>query len=555
MERVDYSKRFRREAIFQAAKSNTAGNFLTLIGIWVVTPRDAHFVEVFKIFASIMSLLSICIIALGIKFNCNLEEKKQVLFERAYYVMTALLTGTLGLFLIFQGEHFGFLSTAHLSTWVFVLATLEACASYLFHVPRFFFITYLTLNLPSAIWLLTLNSTTGHIITLILVFYAPMMFSRVKQLTKLRNQTVDLLIDSQDAKDQLQTFINMIPTKVLWINHDSIVTAMNTQMEKIVSRKDLFVSRERLGSSDDPLLNEILSFLDSSIDRVTKEIMVQTDKGDRWHLCNFSKVDFGKGKETFLVCVDIHDDKVLKHNLEKQKVISEQASRLVNLGEMASGIAHEINNPIAIAQGTASILINQIEKGKVNNPEIIRKLEKIMISHERVIEVIKGMKSFSKRGTSQERAKVEVKDILKSTLVLCSERFKDHGIEVQCEEIDDELTYDCKKQELSQVILSLLNNSFDSLLKVKGDERSLISIGVNKKEKDLVISVSDNGVGVVNTEKVFVPFYSTKSVGTGVGLGLSLSQNIANSYGGRIDVQSDTSQTTFSLILPIEQRT
>lgn len=553
MERKEYMTSFRREAIFKAAKNNTAGNFLTLIGIWVVTPVDEQFRSVFIPFALVYGLLSLLNIFLGIKYSSELDKKTQRIFEKTYYYSTGIITTALGLFLVYQGHKYGFLSTAHLSTWVFVFATIEACASYLFHAPRFFILIYIGMNLPSAIWLVSLGTPTSYIIAMILVCYGPMIMNRVNELTKLRNQNVSLLEKSKEREQELQKFIDIIPSKLLWIDNNSYISLMNEKMEKIIKRRDTFISRDRLGSSNDELLNEIFNFLDGEEKEKTKELLVSSDNSgdqDRWHLCNFSKVDFGKGDEAFVVAIDIHEDKLLNESLEKQKKISDQASRLVNLGEMASGIAHEINNPIAIAQGTTTLLMNKIEEGKISNEQVKEKLKKIISSHERVIDVIKGMRSFSKKGTATEKTDVRIDDVLKSTLVLCSERFKDYGIKLAVEEMHKDYTYRCTKQDLSQIILSLLNNSFDSIEKKQRDSNNKINIKVEDSDKELTISVIDNGIGIKNPDKIFVPFYTTKSTGTGVGLGLSLSQKIANNYNGRIEASSTGEETVFTLILP-----
>jgi signal transduction histidine kinase len=550
MERRDYLKAFRRDAIFKAAKNNTAGNFLTLLGIWFVSPHDEAFIRVFTVFALIVSIFSIVNLFLGFNYSEELEEKRKHAFEKLYYYSTGMITSSLGFFLVYQGHHTGFLTTAHLSTWVFVIATIEACASYLFHAPRFFILTYVSMHLPSTLWLLYIGTPTSMIIAAILVLYGPLIMGRVQELTKLRNQNVSLLEDSKSREEQLQMFIDMIPSKLLWINSDSMISLLNKKMEPLIRRKDIFMSRDYIGSSDDQLLNEIFKFLDSEETSLTKELLVGSSDGDRWHMCNFTKVDFRKGREAFIVAIDIHDDKVLKDSLIKQKQISDQASRLVNLGEMASGIAHEINNPIAIAQGTASVLLSKLEKSKLDDDDLKVKLEKIMSTHQRVTDVIKGMKAFSKKGTSEDRANVEIEDVIKSTLVLCSERFKDYGIDLRVEPLKKKFEYECRKQDLSQIILSFLNNSFDSISKKTENQNDFISIRVDDEDSELCISVTDSGVGIDNIEKVFVPFYTTKSHGTGVGLGLSLSQKIANSYSGRIEANSDNGRTTFRLLLP-----
>lgn len=554
MERREYAQKFRRSAIFQAAKTNTPGNFLTLLGLWFVSPHDEMFVTVFTPFATFIGLLSVAIITLGAKFNSDSAEKTQAIFEKSYFYSTCLLTGSLGFFLVFQGWHFGFLSTAHLATWVFVMATLEACASYLFHIPKFFFITFLALLFPSFIWLLNIGTTTSYVISGIILVYCPIMLNRVNELTKLKNQTVDLLQLTQEREDQLQIFIDMLPSHILWIDSNFLFRGLNKKMEGLIGERKEILNKSLFDSNLNKVISsEIHSFFVSKQDQEMVELLISTSEGERWFMCSFSKYDFGSGNEVFVACVDIHEDKMIKEQVAKQRTLNEQAANLVNLGEMASGIAHEINNPIAIAQGTATILKHKIEKNEFDSDVILKKLDKMIESHERVTDVIKGMKSFSKSEVSEDRKNILLSDIIKSTLVLCSEKFKDHGIILDTSRVDTSVSYSCKKQDVSQVLLSFLNNSFDSVSKNSDELKKEIKIYTENSDSNLKICVSDTGGGIKDTKKIFVPFYSSKSPGKGVGLGLSLSQKIAHSYNGKIEAQSEDGVTTFKLALPITE--
>lgn len=549
MEKKNLSIRFRREAIFKAAKTSTSGNFLTLIGIWFICPKSESFNQYFLIFASIVSLMTMVIIYLGITFSTDFDEKKQRKYECSYYGATLVLTSAMGIFLVFLAQNFGFLSIPHLGMWVFVMATVEALASYLFHIPRFFIYTFICLNFPLVLWMLNYGTKTSYTLSAIVVVYAPMLLVRISELTKLRNYTIDQTNKALEKENQLQTFLDLIPSNVSWLDSHLRYMGINKKLRDLLGAETDIIGKslDEIGQ-DDPLTREIRSFAASDELSRNIEVQIEIDGEERWHLCTFSKFDFGHGDEIFLVTVDIQDEKMLSVEVQRQKIIGEQASRLANLGEMASGIAHEINNPLAISQGTASILKEKLEMDIFDKSDFLKKLTTIVDAHDRVIEVVRGMRSYSKFEISEKSSIVNIQDIIKSTLVLCTEKLKSESIKLNNLLENEDIEFKCRKQEISQVLLSFIHNSIDSIAE-NTEVEGRIDIYLERDNDNFKICVLDNGRGIDNTEKIFVPFYTTKGPDKAVGLGLSHSLRIANSYNGTIEVVS-SDMTIFKLVLP-----
>jgi PAS domain S-box-containing protein len=138
------------------------------------------------------------------------------------------------------------------------------------------------------------------------------------------------------------------------------------------------------------------------------------------------------------------------------------SSKMASLGQMAAGIAHEVNNPITIIHGTAGLLKKAIQTKERDFEKITNGLERIEKTALRISRIIKGLRMFSRSGENDPPLPIALSEILEETLDLCRERFRDYAIDLRIEEIPEVLIR-CRPTQISQVILNLLNNSFDAV--------------------------------------------------------------------------------------------
>lgn len=229
------------------------------------------------------------------------------------------------------------------------------------------------------------------------------------------------------------------------------------------------------------------------------------------------------------------------------------AERLSSLGEMAAGIAHEINNPLAII-GSISKLIRIKSQRNVLSPEDLEKsLNEIDLTVDRASKIIVGLRNIS-RDTSGEGMKEETLDhVFSDVLSICRERFKNNSI---CLELVDcpllQAPLLLQRVQISQVFLNLLSNSFDAIKDMDGDK--WIRISCEADQKTIRVIFSDSGPGIPHQirNKIFQPFFTTKEVGKGTGLGLSLSRSILEKHGGHIKIEENQPNTSFTVILPMK---
>ena len=220
-----------------------------------------------------------------------------------------------------------------------------------------------------------------------------------------------------------------------------------------------------------------------------------------------------------------------KQELEVKQAQLVNSSKLAALGEMAGGIAHEINNPLQVISGSVELL--EIMPG-AQEP-----LDNIKETVLRINRIVEGLRLFSRDGDSTSNEPTKVEDVVNETLSLCSEKFKKNGISLNVD-IDPELYVKCNHIEISRVFLNLLNNAFDAI-KENGKDREInISASTDKKDK-VQIRFYDSGVNIdkATSDKLFQPFFTTKALGKGTGLGLSISKGVIEKHGGELFLEQN----------------
>jgi PAS domain S-box-containing protein len=228
-----------------------------------------------------------------------------------------------------------------------------------------------------------------------------------------------------------------------------------------------------------------------------------------------------------------------------------QSEKMAAIGQLISGVAHELNNPLTAILGYSQLLKSE-EHVTSRGADYLEKLYK---QAQRTHHIVQNLLSFA-RQHKPERAPVQLNEILDDTLVLREYDMKLHNIKIH-REFDPQLP--CTGgdfHQLQQVFLNILNNAVDAIqensaIQGKGG-RGEIWIRTAITGNQLCIEITDNGPGVKNPSRVFDPFYTTKAVGKGTGLGLSICYGIVKEHGGEIQVKNSPPRgATFSILLPI----
>ena len=216
--------------------------------------------------------------------------------------------------------------------------------------------------------------------------------------------------------------------------------------------------------------------------------------------------------------------------LKKAQFQLVQAGKLKALGEISAGISHELNQPLAAMQnfsenGAKMLDLNKIEDARIN-------FDLIGTQINRITRIIKSLRAFARK----EKETIEVIDlqeVIKETLSLSKSRIDFEKVNIEWHPEDKEIMVMGGHVRLQQVVINLLTNAIDSMQNKKNKK---IFIKILESGSDVIMSVRDTGDGLIDPERVFEPFYSTKEVGAskGMGLGLSISYGIVGSFGGEM---------------------
>ena len=245
-----------------------------------------------------------------------------------------------------------------------------------------------------------------------------------------------------------------------------------------------------------------------------------------------------------------------KEMMDKQVI---ETGKLASIGELAAGIAHEINNPVAIMVEEAGWIEDLLEeedfkKGK-NLDEFQRALKQIRVQGHRCKDITHNLLSFARK-TDGKVKKLQLNALIEEMVRLSGQRAKFGNVSIETDLKADLPLIDASEIELQQVFLNLINNALDAMEKGGGTLKITTHLENVEKFYGVVVDIADTGPGIpkVNLPKIFDPFFTTKPVGKGTGLGLSICYGIIHKMGGEISVDSIQGDgTTFHIHFPLSR--
>lgn len=238
----------------------------------------------------------------------------------------------------------------------------------------------------------------------------------------------------------------------------------------------------------------------------------------------------------------------LSTELDFQKKLSFHSAKLASIGELAAGVGHEINNPLAVISGQLEMLKFDLEDKALLDEKIELKITKSLRSVERISRITNGLKEFA-RLDGNEFLPFNVSDLLNETIEMLFEIYSKENIVFICD-IQKDLLILGNRGRIQQVFINLLNNSRDAMLSSIFKE---IKVTASILKNDIIISVSDSGPGVPDNlkHKIFEPFFTTKEINKGTGIGLALVSSIIVEHNGLITIENDTNPgACFKITLP-----
>lgn len=243
----------------------------------------------------------------------------------------------------------------------------------------------------------------------------------------------------------------------------------------------------------------------------------------------------------------------MEEKLEHQRKISQHQAKLASIGQLAAGVGHEINNPLAIIKGYLMNIEDDLRKEKVENQQIFYMLNKINIASDRIVNIVKGLRTFSRSDTDQ-LSSFEFTEALEESFLLLKDIYQKEGIDINyIKKTTQKLFVFGNRGRLQQVVVNLFANAKDA---TEGQQKRSITLELKQQGNDLSITLSDNGCGIASDikDKIFDPFFTTKYVNKGTGIGLSLVSSIIKEHDGSIHVDSEPGVgASFTITLPLDK--
>ncbi|HPI41773.1 MAG TPA: ATP-binding protein, partial [Pseudobdellovibrionaceae bacterium] len=362
-----------------------------------------------------------------------------------------------------------------------------------------------------------------------------------------------------------QSFVQHIPVAIFRCQHGSQCKFkyISHEIESITGKNvKSFLDQPISGFVEMILPEHILKFqqtlnksmADKSVFDI--EFRIRNQAGElRWIKArgkSFDGSDEGAALYIDGVFIDITKEKNIQDALDEERLKTIQSSRLVLLGEMSSGIAHEINNPLSIIIGKTELIKNKLKKINSIPEDIVTDLEKISVTALRIAKIISGMRKFSRDDSNEPMSRTSVKKIIFESLDFCQVDLHRKGVTIQYNDQYQDFDLLCRQVQLSQVLVNLIKNSCDAISELI---QKWITIEVKPHAEFIEISIMDSGSGIPQdvVQRMMEPFFTTKGVGQGTGLGLGISKGIVEAHGGRIYYDSKSTNTRFVIQLPVRE--
>lgn len=261
-------------------------------------------------------------------------------------------------------------------------------------------------------------------------------------------------------------------------------------------------------------------------------------------------VNLKKYEPLFSGISEIFFHHTVEEEVARQKVITLHQAKLASVGELAAGIGHEINNPLTVVTSYIEKIKKDFSSGQ--SKEFLEIIKKMDLSVDRITAITNGLRKFARNDQSIGES-FELNTVIKETLDMITEIYKQDGINLSLKTTEDNYFIVGEQGRLQQVIMNLLSNARDALQK---NDHKEIKIRIEEQGEFIQILIEDNGPGIPKNlqRKIFDAFYTTKKIGRGTGLGLSLSSTAIKEFGGDLTLNSELNHgSCFIISLPYQK--
>lgn len=324
-------------------------------------------------------------------------------------------------------------------------------------------------------------------------------------------------------------------------------------LDDLIADVSILTNKINLSSSRRPFV----SILENTVTLNAIKVRFLRKSGiEKWYLMNAKPIFSGENDGSFTYLFSFTD---ITENILSQETIKDQyekilsASQFETIGKMAGGIAHEINNPLFIIGSQIEMLDMKAKKqGQLNLEEINKRTSKISHTVQRLNSIVKGILALSHK-EALEFEKQNLKELIATVADFSNILLKDYSVELQVKWESLNIDLECHPVQISQVVLNLIKNACQA---ITNDEQPWIEIKAKEENNQIKLFVTDSGTKLTDElkDKILMPYYTTKKVGEGTGLGLNISKSILDAHNGSITISRKSKTTQFIITLPKFQK-
>ena len=425
----------------------------------------------------------------------------------------------------------GMLSKTTLLT-IIMTCGVHAGVFVLFHIHPTLLYYYIlpAATIPTIASLFLMSSLEEYSLFLMVIIYNVFIIFTAPVIRKRYIDSLQNEYQLIDERDKVSGLMNSFPGIVTLVDDKLTYRMMNAYGHRLF--KSINIIDKPVGFMNDT--NEfgqlVRDFHQSDKMSQSLEFELSTPNGKNWSLISLTRLTHPEG---WMVIATIFIDDLVKarRELALERSKADATARLASLGEMAKGMAHEINNPLSVVLFSAEEL-NQRARERNIDPELFENFTgKIVKMSHRMAKIIKGLRYFSRDAENDPIKPTSLAQIIEQALDLQRERFKSSNISIDVSEFPEDYLVSCREVQMIQVIMNLLSNAQDATLS-RPERWVRLRASGDATTVRLQMENSGTPVPLELKDKIFEPFFSTKEVNKGTGLGLSISIGLMQQNGG-----------------------
>ncbi len=347
----------------------------------------------------------------------------------------------------------------------------------------------------------------------------------------------------ETRKTTFQTILENIKSGVILIDGNYYVKMTNPAGKNMLQNVAKIDSAEKITFLGNIPIKNFVDDIFWNRAEIKKEEITITDVTTHFYQITASPFKAGESRiiGVIIIIQDITEEKVANQQLM-------QIARMVSVGELAAGVAHEINNPLTGILGFSELLLERTDL----TPDLQEIIRDIYSSGKRASQITEDLLHFARNQREPTKEVIDLVDVLDITLKLVVSQYKKLNINIVRDYPDSQLNIYGNSGKIQQAVLNLIGNAKDAMVGAKKGSRIIVS-SWNEPDGSVVLRVRDDGPGIPRKiqERIFDPFFTTKEVGKGTGLGLSITYRIVDDHDGKIYMESEEGKyTQFKMIFP-----